>query len=100
MLSDEETGPGGFPALVVPNIPGLTSKTDAAGTVLPSGAYGPYLVEMPDNPYTGSAAVKAIGANNPPLESDVTAGNTGGWIYDATTGQIWLDSDFNDEFEY
>ncbi len=94
--------PGGFPALDATNknIPGLVSKTDASGTVSATGAFGPYLVEMPVNPYTSNAEVKAIGSNIPPVVGDVTAGNTGGWIYDAASGQIWLDSNFNSEFAY
>jgi len=69
----------------------LTQSTDAGGTA-GSGAnfpYGPYIREIPKNPFTNSAAIKAI-STDPAALSDVTAGG-GGWIYNATTGGIWID---------
>jgi prepilin-type N-terminal cleavage/methylation domain-containing protein len=71
----------------------LLNKTKSDGTVdNTNGTYGPYLVEFPDNPYTGIRDVKVI-TNNPAKASDVTAGQNGGWLYNATVGNIWLDSD-------
>ncbi|MGE3780386.1 MAG: type II secretion system protein [Pirellulaceae bacterium] len=71
----------------------LINKTKADGTIdNTDGTYGPYLVEFPENPYTGVNTVKVI-TSNPAGVSDVTAGNAGGWLYNATTGNIWLDSD-------
>lgn len=92
---------GAMPALdaTKKEIPGLLSKTDKAGAVSATGAYGPYLTDMPENPFTTSKAVKAA-PNNPPKAADVTAGNAGGWMYDASTGEIWLDSNNNNEFEW
>lgn len=69
----------------------LTNKTKPDGTVdATNGVYGPYLLEFPDNSFSGSNAVKII-ANDPAAAGDVTAGNTGGWLYNSTTGGIWLD---------
>lgn len=77
---------------VAKEIPGLTSKTLADGTVDAAGAYGPYLLEMPENPFTGKNTVEPT-TKTSLLSTDVTAGNAGGWLYNATTGHIFLDSD-------
>jgi prepilin-type N-terminal cleavage/methylation domain-containing protein len=69
----------------------LTTSTNASGTQ-GTGAnfpYGPYLREIPVNPLTNSNAVKVI-TNNPAAAGDVTSGG-GGWLYNTTTGGIWID---------
>jgi len=68
----------------------LTGKTKADGTVDATGAYGPYLLEFPENSFSGSSAVKII-TNDPAVVGDVTTGNTGGWLYNVTTGGFWMD---------
>ena len=90
---------GAIPALDATNksIPGLISKTDASGAVSATGAFGPYLSEIPINPFTGKSDVKAAPAV-PPTSANVTASNAGGWMYDAATGQLWLDSNVTGEF--
>jgi type II secretion system protein G len=81
-----------FPAGAT-TIEALTKETNATGAVTPGGAFGPYLTLMPENPFTNVATVKAVATpGTPPVAGDVTAGNAGGWIYDASTGNIWLDS--------
>jgi general secretion pathway protein G len=69
----------------------LTQTTNAAGTAGTGAAfpYGPYLREIPDNPLTGSQAVKAV-MNNPAAAGDVTSGGAG-WLYHAASGNVWLD---------
>ena len=69
----------------------LTQQTDASGTAGTTSAfpYGPYLREIPANPFTNSKAVKTT-TNNPAAAADVTSGG-GGWIYNTTTGGIWID---------
>jgi len=69
----------------------LTQQTDASGTAGTTAAfpYGPYLREIPLNPFTNSKAVKTT-TNNPAAVGDVTSGG-GGWIYNSTNGGIWLD---------
>ncbi|MDA7951515.1 MAG: type II secretion system GspH family protein [Pirellulaceae bacterium] len=70
----------------------LTSKTDISGSI-GTGAthtFGPYLHSIPENPFSGKATVKVI-TNDPPASSDVTADNEGGWLWNATTGGLWLD---------
>ena len=69
----------------------LTKNTDADGNqgTGASYPYGPYMREIPANPFTNSQAVKVI-TNNPAVAGDVTSGG-GGWLYNATTGGVWLD---------
>jgi general secretion pathway protein G len=72
-------------------LPGLLAKTLANGTVDAAGPYGPYLVEFPDNPYTNSTDVVLTTKTKATLTAgDVSA--AGGWLYNVTTGEIWLDS--------
>jgi prepilin-type N-terminal cleavage/methylation domain-containing protein len=69
----------------------LTQTTNAAGTA-GSGAnfpFGPYLREIPANPITNSKAVKSI-TNDPAAAGDVTSGGAG-WLYNATSGNVWID---------
>ncbi|HUG71536.1 MAG TPA: type II secretion system protein [Pirellulaceae bacterium] len=74
-------------------IEGLIKETNAAGVVTAGGGFGPYLVAMPENPFTGVATVKAVATpGTAPVAADVTAGDAGGWIYDVSTGNVWLDS--------
>ena len=68
----------------------LTKTTDINGdysTTGPTYVYGPYLRQIPVNPFTNSATVTTVA-------SDLTAApaGTGGWIYNPTTGNIWIDS--------
>ncbi len=68
----------------------LTSSTNVGGTVGTGSSYpyGPYVREVPSNPFSNSAAVKVI-TTSPAQSSDVTG--TGGWLYNVTTGEIWID---------
>jgi prepilin-type N-terminal cleavage/methylation domain-containing protein len=65
----------------------LTQKTDVAGTVGTTAAhiYGPYLSDLPVNSLTGG---KVVGAPNAVPPTATTADVD--WLYDATTGQIWI----------
>jgi len=69
----------------------LTQSTNAGGTqgTGVNFPYGPYIREIPKNPFTNTAAIKVI-TTDPAVATDVTAGG-GGWIYNATTGGIWID---------
>jgi general secretion pathway protein G len=55
---------------------GLTSKTNADGTINKSGAYGPYMKQFPANPYVDdlTQALKTSGVDGE------------GWSYDSATG--------------
>ena len=70
----------------------LTRSTNTAGTQ-GTGAnfpYGPYIREIPKSPFNNAGTVKVI-TTNPAAVGDVTAANAGAWLYNATTGGIWLD---------
>jgi general secretion pathway protein G len=69
----------------------LTTSTNAAGTQGTGANYplGPYIRQIPTNPITNSSAVKSI-TNDPAVAGDVTSGGAG-WLYNATTGNIWID---------
>jgi general secretion pathway protein G len=62
-----------------------TSGSTGTGANYP---YGPYLREVPLNPFNNSKAIKVI-TNDPAVAADVTG--SGGWLYNATTGGIWID---------
>ncbi|MBW3598375.1 MAG: type II secretion system GspH family protein [Planctomycetes bacterium] len=72
----------------------LTQKTNRAGTTnAADGAlvHGPYIHSIPDNPLVEAAVadvVKAPGAN-PPTAAEADAG----WLYDASTGEVWINHD-------
>jgi general secretion pathway protein G len=68
----------------------IMTTTDASGST-GTGAnypYGPYLREVPIHPFNNSKAIKVI-TNDPAAAADVTG--SGGWLYNATTGGIWID---------
>jgi len=69
----------------------LLASTDASGAT-GTGAnypYGPYLRQIPTNPYSNSASIKVI-TNDPAQAGDVTG--TGGWLYNTTSGSIFIDT--------
>jgi prepilin-type N-terminal cleavage/methylation domain-containing protein len=68
----------------------LTSKTDKAGNIGVGNPYGPYITEIPENPFNDSATIKTI-TNSPALAGDVSA--TDGWLYNTTTGELWISHD-------
>ncbi len=51
--------------------------------------YGPYMQSLPVNSLTDSKTVKVI-TGTAPVASDVSSPG-GGWLYNATTGNIWID---------
>jgi general secretion pathway protein G len=69
----------------------LTQSTNPAGTQGIGANYplGPYIRQIPLNPITKSSAVKSI-TNDPAVAGDVTSGGAG-WLYNATTGNVWID---------
>jgi general secretion pathway protein G len=68
----------------------LTSKTNRNGTIGTTSAfpYGPYVRVLPMNPFSNSNTVKVI-TSSPATAGDVTG--TGGWLYNATTGEVFID---------
>lgn len=68
----------------------LTKKTNIRGDVGTTAAFtfGPYIREVPVNPFTGSAKVTAA-ASNPPATA--TGAADAGWLYHAASGGVWID---------
>jgi general secretion pathway protein G len=60
----------------------MTKKTTVTGALDTSGAYGPYLQQIPKEPFTESATV-----------GDSTA--TTGWCYSSSNGNFWAPYDPN-----
>ena len=58
----------------------MMGKTDADGTLSPTGPFGPYIVTAPVNDFTNSSLVVEAGS---PVE-------TAGWTYDEDTGTLRL----------
>lgn len=56
----------------------LTQKTDSDGTLNATGAYGPYLLMFPANPFVDD-----------PAKAKLTTGGAGeGWTYTSTSGVL------------
>ncbi|HPF38196.1 MAG TPA: type II secretion system protein [Phycisphaerae bacterium] len=66
----------------------LIGRTDKSGAINAAGAYGPYLMAFPGNPFTTPAAqamnVK-FGTGNPPSGAQ-------GWFYNTTTFRISINT--------
>ena len=69
----------------------LTKKTNSSGVVGTTSAfpYGPYLQELPANPFTGSAKITTAASNPPAAASGAT---DAGWLYHAASGGVWIDN--------
>lgn len=65
----------------------LITATDKDGDIDPVGQYGPYVTEIPENPFNKSKTVKVIAAS-PAKSTDVSTAD--GWLYYPTTGEIWI----------
>jgi len=70
----------------------LITTTDKDGNVGTGSdfIYGPYIREIPANSFSNSSDVKEI-TTAPAVVGDVTAGNAGGWLYNKTTGDLFID---------
>lgn len=63
----------------------LTKTTDFTGALDPNGDFGPYVQQIPENPFTKDTSFVAPAAVPPQAAEAV-----GGWLYDENTGQIWI----------
>ena len=77
---------GAYPALTANSLPQLLNKTDATGTIDPSGAFGPYVDgNIPPNPFDNVNTVYAAASSSP----ITTTTEAKGWQYNQDTGGIW-----------
>jgi prepilin-type N-terminal cleavage/methylation domain-containing protein len=82
---------GAYPDLTTgANLSQLTAYTNADGatstTKDDSHPFGPYVAEIPKNPFNAKNTVTAT-TDNPPAAG--IAGDASGWQYNETTGGIW-----------
>ena len=64
----------------------LLIKTDVSGAA--GTEFGPYLVQIPNNPFTNGNKVTAT-TDDPPTAA--SSASDRGWLYNATLGKLWLD---------
>jgi general secretion pathway protein G len=83
---------GALPGATLVELTQSTNESGGSGAAGPSYPYGPYIREIPANPFSNPTVAKSIKTttNNPAVAADVTSGG-GGWIYNTTTGGIWID---------
>ena len=67
----------------------MTQKTNTDGTLNPAGRYGPYLQNIPTNPFNELDTIEIDG---------VIGGGTHGWHFNYTTGQFYADTDAHTGF--
>ena len=82
---------GKLPSATLVELTKATDVTGAQGTGV-NFPFGPYLRELPDNPFSNKNIVTVIAAS-PPTVANVTANNGGGWLFNTTTGELWADND-------
>ena len=70
-----------------PNWEQLTRKTDASGTVVADGKFGPYVDKPVKNPLTGTARVQVV--TRAPGKNFKAMSDTVGYVLDANSGKIW-----------
>jgi general secretion pathway protein G len=66
----------------------LTQRTNADGSLNPTGRYGPYMKKIPVNHYNGLDTVEIDG---------VLGGGDYGWHFNTTTGEFHADDDGHTE---
>ena len=79
-----------FPTIQNNSLPQLTQSTNVAGQTGPAGAdypLGPYVIDLPPNPFDDSNTVTAVEKKGAAPARVV--GNLGGWQYDQATGAVW-----------
>ncbi len=62
----------------------MTNETDVEGNLVDGGGCGPYMEEIPENPFNDSSAVRIGG--------EAAGANTHGWRYDTKTDSFQADS--------
>jgi general secretion pathway protein G len=65
----------------------MTQKTDIDGTLNAAGDYGPYVQQVPSNPFNNSSTIDVDGAAGGGDAADT------GWYFNTTTGDFRADTD-------
>jgi prepilin-type N-terminal cleavage/methylation domain-containing protein len=65
----------------------LTQSTDVDGVAAVGAPYGPYMREIPYNPFNNNNEVTSVAVD--PATAAECVGK--GWLYNATTGGLWID---------
>lgn len=65
----------------------LTSKTLVTGAIDAAGEFGPYMPNVPENPFQFNAAAPLFRFGADP------GTNAANWCFDPATGNIWADDD-------
>ena len=81
---------GNYPEIIDSSLPQLTKASDVSGNTVdtPDAAhpYGPYLDDIPVNPFNSLKTVAAVATAG---TRPTTGSGASGWQYDKTTGGIW-----------
>ena len=77
-----------------PTLADLARRTNADHTITGTPTLGPYCFEIPSDAVTDTSTVTASTAN--PIGGTI-AGTAGGWIYNATTGELRINHKDYDE---
>ena len=67
-----------------------TTTTDLTDAV--NYPYGPYLSSLPSNPLNNTNGVAATSSSSFTAGATATSPTTNGWLYNATTGQVFMNS--------
>lgn len=74
----------------------LTTSTNALGVTGTGTAfpYGPYIREIPTNPFNEDATIREDAGTNPTIDPTLSTPGKG-WLYRPATGQIFVDDGVN-----
>ena len=65
----------------------MTEKTNISGGTTGDTKYGPYMQDVPANPYNDSSAIVAVASEGTKPAAIVAGG--AGWQYDKSNGDFW-----------
>ena len=77
---------GGTPPSTLDKLTARSNSSGTTGTDATAYPLGPYMLRLPENPLNNQSAAEAI-TTYPP---SAAGGNTAGWLYHSTTGNVYL----------
>jgi prepilin-type N-terminal cleavage/methylation domain-containing protein len=78
---------GRLPGATLAELLAMTNGRGQIGSTA-EHSFGPYLTEVPVNPFTDQTTIRAV-TSNPPAAASGAA--DAGWLYHPTSGGIWID---------